>query len=224
MAANVGAKGLLLDLDGTVVDTHELIFQCYDRTMREHCGCEGNRHVLEKCAGLHLHDIFSATLEHFGVPVCRQKITEAITIYRSHLRDNESAVTTFPGVTESLTELCRRGWRLAIVTTKSREAALRHLQSQQLSHLFDGVVAGDDCTNLKPHPEPFLKALKLLGVDPASAIGVGDSEHDIHSARAAGLKTVGACWGTISRDKLLAANPDFLAEHPKELLGMPMLV
>jgi pyrophosphatase PpaX len=220
MASNQRAKNLFLDLDGTVVDTHELIFQCYDRTMRDHCGCEGSRAVLEQCAGLHLNDIFSATMEHFGVPITTQVITEAIAIYRAHLRASESAVTTFPGVRDCLIELSQRGWRLAIVTTKPREAALRHLQSQDLAHLFATVVAGDECTNLKPHPEPFLKALDALGVHPADAVGVGDSEHDIHSARAAGLKTVGACWGTISRTKLIAAQPDLLAEHPCELLEL----
>ena len=51
-------------------------------------------------------------------------------------------------------------------------------------------------------------------------MGVGDSEHDIHSARAAGMVTVGACWGALSRGKLLAAKPDFLAERPEDLLGI----
>ncbi len=209
---------MLLDLDGTVVDTHELIFQCYDRTMREHCGCQGSRQILQQCAGLHLHDIFTATLEKFGITASNQLLTEAIAIYRDHLRANEAAVSTFPTMRKSLIELMERGWRLAIVTTKPKEAAFRHLQSQQLTHLFDVVVTGDQCVNLKPHPEPFLKALQALSTGSADAIGVGDSEHDIHSARSAGLMTVAACWGTISRDKLLAAQPNIVAEHPHELL------
>ncbi len=47
MTITPGKKTLLLDLDGTVVDTHELIYQCYDQTMREHCGCQGSRQILE---------------------------------------------------------------------------------------------------------------------------------------------------------------------------------
>ena len=211
---------MLLDLDGTVVDTHELIFRCYDRTMREHCGCRGSRQIIEQCVGLHLHDIFTATLEHFGVQSSSRLLTEAIAIYRDHLRANEAAVATFPGIKESLSELARRGWRLAIVTTKPSEAAYRHLHSQGLTSLFEAVVAGDQCVNLKPHPEPFLKALGALGVGPGDAVGVGDSEHDILEPRAAGLVTVGACWGTISRNQLRAANPDVLAEHPRELLTL----
>jgi pyrophosphatase PpaX len=211
---------MLLDLDGTVVDTHELIFQCYDRTMREHCRCEGSREILERCSGMHLQEIFTATLQHFELPVTEQLLAEAVVLYRNHLRANEAAVTTFPGIATCLTEFAERGWRLGIVTTKGREAALRHLQSQNLAHLFEVVVAGDQCVNLKPHPEPFLKALKSLGVDPAAAIGVGDSEHDIHSARAAGMTTIAACWGTITREKLLAAKPDHVAERPGELLGI----
>jgi pyrophosphatase PpaX len=220
MPAATSTKALLLDLDGTVVDTHELIFQCYDQTMRGHCGCQGSRQILEQCTGMGLRDIFTATLEHFGVPVSDRLLAEAVTIYRDHLRANEASVSTFPGMSESLVDFVRRDWRLAIVTTKIRESALRHLQSQGLTQLFEVVVAGDQCANHKPHPEPFLKALEALGIDPAQAVGVGDSEHDIYSARAAGLRTVAACWGTLNRNRLLAAEPDFLAEKPIELLAL----
>jgi pyrophosphatase PpaX len=220
MTAVINKKSLLLDLDGTVVDTHELIYQCYDKTMRERCECQGSRQVLERCTGMHLRDIFTATLDHFGRPVSDQLLTEAIAIYRDHLRANEAAVSTFPGMRPSLIEFVRRGWKLGIVTTKPRESALRHLHSQELTHLFEVVIAGDQCSNLKPHPEPFLKALEALDVNPQEAVGVGDSEHDIHSARAAGMITVGAFWGALSREKLLAAKPDFLAESPDDLLRM----
>ena len=213
-------KSLLLDLDGTVVDTHELIFQCYDKAMREHCGCQGSRQILEQCTGMHLRDIFTATLDHFGRPVSDQLLTEAIAVYRDHLRANEAAVSTFPGMRQSLIEFVRRGWKLGIVTTKHSVSAHRHLQSQELTHLFDVVIAGDQCSNIKPHPEPFMKALEALGVNPRDAVGVGDSEHDIHSARAAGMITVGACWGALSRGKLLAAKHDFVAEKPEDLLGI----
>jgi pyrophosphatase PpaX len=220
MNASLKKTCLLLDLDGTVVDTHELIYQCYDQTMREHCGCQGSRQILEQCTGMHLRDIFTKTLEHFGRPVFDQLLNEAITIYREHLRANEAAVTTFPGMRQTLIEFAQRGWKLGIVTTKHSVSAHRHLQSQELAHLFEVVIAGDQCANIKPHPEPFTKALAALGVDPQNAVGVGDSEHDIHSARAAGATTVGACWGALSRSKLLAAKPDFLAERPEDLLEL----
>jgi pyrophosphatase PpaX len=220
MTAASEKKALLLDLDGTVVDTHELIFQSYDHAMRSHCGCEGSRQILQQCTGLHLHDIFAASLEHFGVPASDQLLAESVAIYRDHLRANEAAVSTFPGMRNALVELVRRGWRLGIVTTKPREGAHTHLQSQDLTDLFEVVITGDQCANLKPHPEPFLKGLEALGVDSRNAIGVGDSEHDIRSARAAGLMTVAACWGTLSREKLLEAGPDIVAERPVELLAL----
>jgi pyrophosphatase PpaX len=213
-------KALLLDLDGTVVDTHELIFQCYDQTMRSLCGCQGSRQILEQYTGMPLRDIFSATLQHFGLPVSEPLMAEAITNYRAVLRDNEASVVTFPGMKELLGHFVEQGWRLAIVTTKFRESATRHLQSQGLATFFEAVVAGDDCAHHKPHPEPFLKALAALGVDPERAIGIGDSEHDIHGARAAGLRTVAACWGTLSRSRLLAAEPNYIVEEPMDLLAL----
>jgi pyrophosphatase PpaX len=220
MAATVRKHALLLDLDGTVVDTHELIFQSYDWTMREHCGCQGSRQILEECTGLHLKEIFSATLDHFGVPITDDLLARAIHQYREHLRSNEASVTTFAGMRATLDAFAKLGWQLAIVTTKPAEGALRHLESQGLTSLFGAVITGDRCRNLKPHPEPFLNALAALNVPASAAIAVGDSEHDIRGARAAGATTVAACWGTMSRTKLLSAQPDFVAEQPTELLSL----
>jgi pyrophosphatase PpaX len=214
-------RAVLLDLDGTVVDTHELIFQSYDWTMRQHCGCEGSRQILEACTGLPLREIFAATLEHARLPVADAVLTNAIIHYRQHLKDNEKSVTTFPGMRSTLIELTQRGWRLGIVTTKGAEGALRHLTSQDLIQFFGSVVTGDQCQNLKPHPEPFQTALKALNVRPENALGVGDTEHDIVSARAAGLVSVAACWGTLSRGRLVGANPDFVIGRPEELLSLP---
>lgn len=218
--AKSNIDAILLDLDGTVVDTLELIFQSYHFTMRNCFGCDGLRRIWEQCVGMHLHDIFRTTLIQFDKPVSDRLLADATTMYREHLRSNEAAVTTFPGMRDSLIELVRRGRHLAIVTTKNTESARRHLHSQELTHLFDVVIGSDQCQNHKPHPEPFQKALAEMGMSPTQAIGIGDSEHDIRSARAAGMKTIAACWGTLSRDKLLAAEPDMVAESPVDLLSM----
>jgi phosphoglycolate phosphatase-like HAD superfamily hydrolase len=61
---------------------------------------------------------------------------------------------------------------------------------------------------------------KLGIVTTKHRVGVGDSEHDIHGARAAGMTTIGAYWGALSRNKLLAAKPDFVAERPEDSLGI----
>ena len=152
-------KTLLLDLDGTVVDTHELIYQCYDQTMREHCGCQGRRQILQQCGSFALARHFYSHLEALWCSGLRPALTEAIAIYRGIFAISKASVSTFPGMSESLIELVKRGWRLGIVTTKPREAEYRHLQSTRTdaAHSQSSLPA-TSAVNLKPHPEPFLKA------------------------------------------------------------------
>jgi pyrophosphatase PpaX len=85
---------------------------------------------------------------------------------------------------------------------------------------MDVVVAAEDVTNPKPHPEPVLRALKILGAEPADAIYVGDSVHDMESGRQAGVRTAAALWGPFGRAQLERTEPTHWLEQPAELLGL----
>jgi pyrophosphatase PpaX len=67
------------------------------------------------------------------------------------------------------------------------------------------------------------KAVALLGANPDSTVYVGDSIHDMHSGRAAGVKTAAALWGPFKRDYLESANPDFWLENPGDLVKLMMM-
>lgn len=213
-------RAILFDLDGTVLDTLELIYQCYTKTVTVHCGRDGDRVLWEGCTGLPLRELFGRTFTAFGRTLDEPTLAAAVQTYREFLHASDGRVRVFPGVRETLEELRDRGLPLGIVTTKHEVSALRHLRLQGLEPLFDVVVAGDHCAHYKPHPEPFLKAAEALGVPPARAVAVGDSEHDIEGAHAAGMPAVAALWGTIRRARLLAAAPEYRAETPAGLLGL----
>lgn len=85
---------------------------------------------------------------------------------------------------------------------------------------MDVLVCADEVTNPKPHPEPVEKAVGLLGADPATTVYVGDSIHDMHSGRAAGVKTAAALWGPFGRSHLENAGPDFWLETPADLVEL----
>jgi pyrophosphatase PpaX len=86
--------------------------------------------------------------------------------------------------------------------------------------LLDVLVCADEVTNAKPHPEPVEKAVALLGADPATTVYVGDSIHDMHSGRAAGVQTAAVLWGPFRRSHLEAAEPDYWLETPADLLAL----
>lgn len=213
-------KAMLFDLDGTVADTHGLIRECYDHAIRTHLGQPAPIDVWQQRVGLPLDTVLLAACAHYDAP-CPPETLEAIkTTYRTHMRTNRDHVAAFPGIHATLAELRQRGLRLAIVTTKYREMALHHLETTGLAEFFETVVAGDDCAHMKPHPEPFQKALAALNLQPEHAAMVGDSQYDILGAHNAGVYGVAACWGTDSREDLLKALPDATLEKPEQLLSL----
>jgi pyrophosphatase PpaX len=217
-SARSSVKALLLDLDGTVADTHELIFRCFRDTLAKHLGYDAIRSVWERSLGLPLEEIFEATLRHLGH--CDHSPELLVSSYRTHLAEIDGSVAAFPGIAETLRVLRQRGIRLAIVTSKHEPAASRHLRSLKLADLFDCVITGDQCTRCKPDPEPFARALATLGVPADEAAGVGDTVFDLQSARAAGALAAAACWGTCDRAGLLSAGPDMVLEQTEDLLRL----
>jgi len=213
-------EAMLFDLDGTVADTHGLIRECYDHAIRTHLGQPAPLEVWQQRVGLPLDTVLLAACAHFDAPCPPETLGALKTSYRAHMRTRRDHVAAFPGVHAALAELRQRGLRLAIVTTKYREMALHHLETAGLAEFFEAVVAGDDCEHTKPHPEPFQKALAVLKLGPEHAAMVGDSQYDVLGAHNAGVYAVAACWGTDSRDELLAALPNFIAERPEALLGL----
>jgi pyrophosphatase PpaX len=79
------------------------------------------------------------------------------------------------------------------------------------------VVGSDEVTHPKPHPEPVLRALALLGSDPARAVFIGDSRHDIECGRAAGVRTAAVLWGPFDRAHLDDLRPDYWLAIPADL-------
>jgi phosphoglycolate phosphatase len=122
----------------------------------------------------------------------------------------------FPGVLEVLRTLRTRGYRLAIATTKRTDMARRFVTALGLDVEVD-YVQGTDGFPHKPAPDVIFRALEGLG----GAEGlwmVGDTTHDLHAGRAAGLRTYGVTWGTHDAGTLATASPDELQPDLSRLL------
>lgn len=96
----------------------------------------------------------------------------------------------------------------------------RSLQHVGLGEAFDAVVTFEETTRHKPLPDPVFLALERLGATPDRAIFVGDSPHDMHAGRAAGVTTAAALWGPFSRDELAPAAPDHWLTDMGQLPGI----
>jgi pyrophosphatase PpaX len=133
--------------------------------------------------------------------------------YRRHHEENhDTLIGEFPGIEESLSRLRQAGIKVAVVTSKRRasvEMALNNFPG--FRNAVDRFVTMEDTTEHKPHPEPLLRGLELLGdVPKEGAAYVGDSPFDVEAAKAAGLTSVAVSWGAFSEDRLHEAEPDHL--------------
>jgi len=186
MTGNI--KTMLFDLDGTIIDTNELIIRSFIESL-EGVAPEGfgREHIIPSM-GQPLTDqmkLFSGL----------DDVTHLVAAYREvNLRLHDDYVKPFDYVIEVIERMHKQGIQIGVVTTKMRLTTERGLKYVGLFDFVDAIVTIDDVVNAKPHPEPVSKAIGLLGADPATTIMVGDSTVDIESAIAAGAIAVGVAW------------------------------
>ncbi|BBK41262.1 phosphoglycolate phosphatase [Allostella vacuolata] len=101
----------------------------------------------------------------------------------------------YPGVVETLERLAAAGHRLGLCTNKPERATRLMLETLRLDRLLTSVVGGDTLPVRKPDPAPLLAAIAGLGLAPAQALMVGDNEHDVATAKAAGVPVVAVSYG-----------------------------
>ncbi len=205
----------LFDLDGTLIDSIRLILDSYHHTLSRHNLPARTDEEWLRGVGTPLHVQFSAWQES-------PEILEAmIATYRAfNLEHHDRMVAIYPGVLDAIREIKAAGVQTGLVTSKNRYGAIKGLKLVGLEALMDVLVCADEVANPKPHPEPVEKAVALLGANPTTTLYVGDSIHDMHSGRAAGVRTAAALWGPFKRSHLESAEPDYWLETPADLVDL----
>lgn len=206
---------LLFDLDGTIIDSIQLIVDSYHHTLRVHG--HPPRTDAEWLAGIGT-PLRVQFLEWADDPAT---LDAMIATYRDfNLARHDEHVKPYPGVVDRIREIRARGIRTGLVTSKNRYGALRGLGLCHPESLMDVLVCADDVVNPKPHPEPVEKALSLLGATADTTVYIGDSVHDMRSGRAAGVRTAAVLWGPFTRKELAPTEPDYWLERPEDLTAL----
>lgn len=202
---------VLFDLDGTIVNTNELIIGSFMHALKEN-----NLPVLTR----------EEIIPHMGTTLQQQmsafsglQDTSVLELsYRSYnYAHHDELIRSFPHVNETMEGLLSRGIKLGIVTTKIRPTTLKALEMFDLLKYMDTIVTVNDVIQPKPHPEPVLTAVANLGVDPARTLMVGDSAVDIQSAKAAGVRVAGVAWSLKGEDTLRKYDPDYIIHDMTDL-------
>lgn len=204
---------IIFDLDGTLVDSsvditnalnHAIVPYGLDKLTVEktvNLVGEGLTRLVEKLLGDERTDIKPAVLERF------------LAYYTEHLSDY---TIPYPGVRETLEKLGE--YRKVVISNKREALSKRLLADLRLLQYFDAVLGSDSVKERKPSPEPVLKIMSLLSINPKEAMIVGDSTYDINAGRAAGVTTVAVSYGY--REVRLLQDADFIIDDIGQLVPL----
>lgn len=213
-SAPASSFAVLFDLDGTLIDSVELIVTSARYAFSDRDGARPTD--AEWVTGL-------------GTPLVTQfrewardeeEVTRLVARYRAYQMAHHDILTRpYEGMREALDELRGQGHQVAIVTSKLSALARRGLACVGIDDCFECIVGCDDTTKHKPDPEPVLVALRKLGVPPVRAAFVGDSPFDMAAGNAAGVYSVGALWGPFPKSDLEAVSGGVraFAERPHDV-------
>ncbi|MEH7335189.1 pyrophosphatase PpaX [Neobacillus drentensis] len=202
---------ILFDLDGTLIDTNELIITTYLHTLEKYYPSRFQREDVLPFMGPTLHEAFGS--------IDPDRVEEMILEYRAfNIANHDELVREFEGVLETVQTLKEKGYKLGVVTTKRHDVTLKGLRLMGLEPFFEVIVAYDHVSKTKPDPEPIFKALEQLGSAPDEAIMVGDNYHDILAGKNAGTQTAGCAWSIKGREYIAKYEPDYILENMTDLL------
>ncbi len=212
-------KMILIDVDGTLVDSVPDLAYCVDRMMeqlgmpvhgedkvREWVGNGVERLVCRALVG-QLEGEPDDDLFAQAYPVFLELYAEN-TSKRSHLYD---------GVKQGLAYLQGAGYRLGCVTNKAAAFTEPLLKDLGVYDEFEIVISGDTLEKKKPDPLPLLHAARFFDIEPAEAMMLGDSVSDVKAARAAGFQIVCMTYGYNHGQDIGLAKPDALIDSMAEL-------
>ncbi|WP_202079202.1 pyrophosphatase PpaX [Caldalkalibacillus salinus] len=209
---------VLFDLDGTILDTNELIISSFLHTLNQYYPEKAytRDHIIPHM-GKTLVDMMTIFAEEAETDT--ERIQDMIQVYREHnLRVHDDMVEAFPHAYDVIQTLHDRGVKLGIVTTKQRKTAMMGLELCGLKPFMQTVITIQDVDHPKPHPEPVLKAMSELGALAPTTLMVGDSRYDIESAQRAGIDSAGVAWTLKGVDYLQSFSPTYMLESMQDLL------
>ena len=203
---------VLFDLDGTLIDSIELILNSARYAFRDRAGYVPSDAEWLTGVGIPLVNMFRRYAADDA------EVDALIARYREYqLEHHDRLVRCYDAVVETVDHIRAAGHPVAIVTSKTGWLARRGLDHVGLGPHFDLIVGCDSCQKHKPDPEPVHLALERLSYPPEDAVFVGDSVHDMEAGRAAGVTTIGALWGPFTREDLAASQPDHFLERISDL-------
>jgi pyrophosphatase PpaX len=203
---------VLFDLDGTLLDSIELILNSARYSFEKLGRDWPSDEVWSAGIGIPLFNMFRQYARD------QADVAAFIAAYREYqLANHDRLIRCYDDVVDTVKFLRAAGHEIAIVTSKSEALAMRGLVHVGLASSMDTIVGCDASSRHKPDPEPVRIALQRLGCRPEDAVFIGDSVHDIFAGNAAGVRTVAALWGAGRREEMEAGTPHVWMDRVRDV-------
>ena len=208
----------ILDFDGTLADTQELIVRTNQEAQRRMNYPVASEASIVATIGLPLREGILALypqLPQEEIPAWTEVYHEVFDSLKTQI-----VPVLFPHVKETLQSLTEKGFRCTVASSRGTASLNGFLQEMGIAPYISYVLGADDVTHAKPHPEPVLKTLRDLSCPQNEALVVGDMPVDIRMGLGAGAWTCGVSYGNADRPTLLAAGAHFVIDDFCELPGL----
>lgn len=200
----------LFDVDGTVLNTGEYIFQAYKYTLALHLKKEVTWKDVVPVLGLPFEECYRILTK-------LDKVDHLTKCHHEFQCRNLHLATAYPNTLLTLQALTKKGVAIAAVTSRFSDQLQATLKFAGIDKYFKVVVTPLDVKNPKPDPESIFKALKVLGAKAERAVFIGDSPADIEAGKNAKVKTIAALYG-FHGERLLEAKPDYVIADIQDLV------
>lgn len=212
-------KLILIDVDGTLVDSVPDLWFCVDEMMKQLGMPERGEAAVRQWVGNGVETLTKRALTNDlnGEPD-EELFAKAMPIFDALYAENTSERSElYAGVKEALEIFSKDDdYRLACVTNKAERFTVPILKDLGIYDYFEMVVCGDMLEKKKPDPMPLLYVAEKLGVDPADSLMLGDSMSDVKAARAAGFSIVCMSYGYNHGEDIRDYNPDAVIDTMTE--------
>jgi len=215
MNASSRIQHICFDLDGTITDSVNTIFQSTIMTL-EKLKIPNNLTLKDfrNRVGYHFNDMFIA----LNIPVT--DFDEYITIYKNYYFEFINKSKLYPGVIETLQYLQKKGTKTSLCTTKQQNQADKVIDYFEIIDYFSMILGRRENLRNKPSAEPLLFICSELNVSPKASLIVGDTELDIRCGKNSGAKTCAASYGYRDLKSIKEENPDYIIKDITELKNL----
>jgi phosphoglycolate phosphatase len=212
-----GFKGVIFDLDGTLVNSLEDIADSMNTVLQKFNFPVHDVQTYKQFVGHGIRNLIIKALpeaerNEASIEKCQNLMLDT---YRTNCLNK---TRPYDGITELLDTLTSRNLKLAVFSNKTDEFTKKVVQALLPKWRFEAVIGLSNEAHKKPNPSIALQISRMFDLNPDEIIYAGDSAVDMQTANNAGMYAVGVLWGFREKEELLSSGARYLLDHPLDLL------